>query len=120
MRADIKDEGIDTNQPNASNWIRRISGANGAEVRHIFDGQNGLPDDFNFDNLSTSQQVAALWDNGVSFVDSNIDGDPISLRVETGDIFIVSANNTFYLIRVTAISETIDNNQDSYMMDIRF
>jgi hypothetical protein len=120
MRADLKDEGIDLNQPAASNWIRRISGANGAVVRHIFPGQNGLPDDFNFDNVSTSQQVASLFENGVSFVDTNIDGDPISLRVQTNDIFTVSANNTFYLIRVSGISETIDNNQDSYMMDIRF
>ena len=117
--AEIKDEGIDGG-PLASNWIRRISGANGAEVRHLFNGQNGLADNFEFDNVSTAGQVAALWDNGVSFVDTNSDGDGVSLRVEPGDIYTISANNTFYLIRITQVVETVDNNQDNYMVDIRF
>lgn len=118
-RADIKDEGIDGG-PISSNWIRQISGANGASLKHIFEGQGGLPDNFDFDNVTTSQQVASLWDNGVPFVDTNADGDPVSLRVETGDIFSVMANNKFYLLRVAAINETVDNNQDNYMIDIRF
>jgi len=117
--ATIKDEGID-GSPLASNWIRRISGANGAMMKHIFTGQGGLPDDFDFDNVTTSQQVASLWDNGVSFVDTNTDGDPVSLRVEQGDVFTVSANNKFYLIRVSQINETVDNNADNYVIDIRF
>lgn len=118
-RADIKDEGID-GSPVASNWIKRISGANGASIKHLFSNQGGLPDDFDFDNVTTSQQVASLWDNGISFIDTNTNGDLISLQVETGDIFTVSANNKFYLIRVAAINETVDNNQDNYMIDIRF
>jgi hypothetical protein len=117
--AEIKDEGID-NGPVESNWIRRISGANGAEVRHLFNGQNGLADNFEFDNVTTAGQVAALWDNGVSFVDTNADGDGVSLRVEQGDLFTISANNTFYLIRISQVVETVDNNQDNYMVDIRF
>jgi len=94
------------------------SGTGGLDF--LFNGQNGLADNFEFDNVSTAGQVAALWDNGVSFVDTNSDGDGVSLRVEPGDVYTISANNTFYLIRIAQVVETVDNNQDNYMVDIRF
>ena len=118
MRAEIKDEGIDGG-PVESNWIRRISGANGAEVRHLFPNQNGLPEDFTFESVSTTQELASIWDNGLGFVDTNADGDEISLRVEQGDMFMVLREGKYYMIRVATINETINNNDDNYMIDIR-
>jgi len=118
MRAEIKDEGIDGG-PVESNWIRRISGANGAEVRHLFPNQNGLPEDFTFESVSTTQELASIWNNGLGFVDTNADGDEISLRVEQGDMFMVLREGKYYMIRVATINETVDNNNDNYMIDIR-
>lgn len=119
VEAEIKDEGIDSG-PLASNWLRRISGTNGATVKHLFKGQNGLPDNYDFANVTTSEQVSALFDNGEVFVDANTAGELVSFRVEVGDEFIVRRDAKNYLIKVTQINETVDDNGDNYVIDIKF
>lgn len=116
--AEIKDEGIDGG-PLASNWIRRISGVNGVVVKHLFRGQNGLPDNYEFANVTTSEQIDALWVNGFDFVDTNTAGDLVSIKVEVGDEFIVQKGSKHYLIKVTQINETMDDNGDNYVIDIK-
>lgn len=117
--AEIKDEGIDIDEPMDKNWIRRISGANGSTVKHLIPNQNGLAESFNFDDIQTQEQLAAIWNNGLDFVDTNNVGEVISFRVELDDLFIVEANSKYYILKIVEINETPDNNQDNYVVDIK-
>ena len=120
IEAEIKDEGIDQSLPDADNWIRRISGANGTEVKHLFANQMGLSENFNFNDIETSEQIAGIWDNGIAFSDMNGNNELISLRVEIGDTFIALRDNKYYLFVVRDIVETSADNADNYMLDVKF
>lgn len=118
--AEIKDEGIDLDEPMDKNWIRKISGANGAQLRHLIPNQNGLPESFTFEDINVADQIEAVWENGQDFVDTNTVGDPISLKVELDDIYIVLKDGKYYLLKVVEINETLDSNADNYVVDIKY
>ena len=117
--AEIKDEGIDLDEPMDLNWIRRISGVNGSEVKQLVPNMNGLPESFTFEDVFTPDQIAAVWDNATDFLDSNDAGERISFRVGIGDLFIVENSGKYYMIKVVEINETTDSNGDNYVIDIK-
>ncbi|MBT8189290.1 MAG: hypothetical protein KJO29_02585, partial [Bacteroidia bacterium] len=118
--AEIKDEGIDLDEPMDKNWIRKVTGANGSEIRQLIANTNGLPETFKFEEVFTPDQIAAVWENGNEFTDTNNVGEKISFRVELDDVFIVESNGIYYLINVVEINETTDSNSDNYVVDIKY
>ena len=71
--AEIRDEGI-VDVLTDQTWKQQISGMNGAEIRYIKKGQNGVSESFSFDGVDFKGQIAALWSNGVAFTKKVLTG----------------------------------------------
>ncbi|MEM9917332.1 MAG: hypothetical protein AAF990_04510 [Bacteroidota bacterium] len=109
MLADIVDQGIDINKVAAENWIQKIEPANGASLR-IPDGFQ--PETFDFDSFTEKQQIVDLYDAGTSITESDV--------VAVDDVFIVkTAADNYFLMKVTAIEITPDNNLDNYKLTVK-
>jgi hypothetical protein len=118
--AEIKDEGIDLGQPNATNWRQQISGTNNAEVKALRAGENGLSESFDFSSVQYKEELAGLFtDNGIDFVLMNDDSELVSNAVAAGDMFIVNRDGNYYFLTVTSVDPTTDDNGDSYTFDIK-
>lgn len=103
--AEIRDMGIDLNQPIASNWRQRIEPVNGAVLAVVTSAG------YNFADIETKGQVVALFDEGEEVDMSSV--------VATGDAFVVRKDNDYFLLEVTEIILTSDDNNDYYQFDIK-
>lgn len=117
--AEIKDEGIDTDQTAALNWIQKISGVNGSEIRYLIPGQSGLAEDFTYESVASQEVVAGLLESGVAFTSTNAAGEPISDVVVAGDMFAVRNGDNNYLIIIREVNVITDSNDDNYVIDIK-
>jgi len=109
MAAHLKDEGIDLNLPTSSNWLKNISAVNGSTLR--VPGTDFPVDDY--DAVEFSEDISIAFDNGTTINTTGV--------VVVGDKYLVrSAANTTFLVLVTDIIETTDNNQDYYQLSIKF
>ncbi len=118
--AEIRDEGIDTARPVSSNWRQQISGVNGSEVKYLKKGQNGLSENFSFDDIKVKEQMVSLWQNGVAFNTKSADNmRDVSNVVAVGDIFIIKNVNKYYTIIVKDVVVTSSDNNDNYVLDIK-
>jgi hypothetical protein len=122
--AEIRDEGIDLDQPAETNWIQRISGVNGSEIKYLIPGENGLSETFTYEDVVSQQALAELFDNGVDFTATNDDGDKISNVVQVGDVFTVRNGEKTYLVIVREVniiptSMQTNSNGDNYVVDIK-
>lgn len=119
--AEIRDEGIDLGRPVANNWRQQISGINGSEIKSLVKGENGLSENFSFEDIVISEQLLPLWQNGKSFTQKSSDGmRDVSDVVVAGDIFVVKNGDKYYLILVRNVVVTSDDNTDNYVLDIKF
>lgn len=119
--AELKDEGIDVSQPDALNWVQRISGANGTTIKQLIPRENGLSENFTFSSVTTDVQLAGIWGNGVDFTSMNTTtGEAISKIVEIGDLYIVNRDANYYLLEVTNVNVTPGDNTDSYTFNVAF
>ena len=107
--AEIRDAGIDLNQPPADNWKQRILAVNNAELRSA---DNSQPELFDFENITIKEQIKAAFDAG-----NVISGE--SDKVAIDDIFIIKRDNNYYILKVADISVTTMNNSDFYEFDIK-
>lgn len=113
-RAEINDEG-NVSMSN-SKWRRVISPTNGAAVRYI--DKSKLPETFSYENVKTQEEVIAAFDSGIKF--TQVGGDFESNEVKVGDTFTVkTADNRYFIIKVTNITETTGDNNDFYTFSIK-
>lgn len=118
--AEIKDEGIDLGQPNATNWRQQISGSNGSVIKYLKPGENGLSESFSYDDVQYKEEIAELFtDNGVDFTLTNDNSELKSNVVNEGDLFVVERDGNYFLLSVLSIEVTADNNADNYAFDIK-
>ncbi|MFK7808505.1 MAG: hypothetical protein AB8F74_11940 [Saprospiraceae bacterium] len=110
--ADIKDEGIDSSQPDDSNWKQQISGINGSEIRFV-GNDTTLPEGTSYANITTQEQIETVFGNADAL------SGGVSAVVVIGDEYAVKNGDNYYYIKVTEITETDDNNNDSYTFDIK-
>ena len=120
LLAEIKDEGIDLNQPIMDNWKRQISGVNGSIVRSLIPGMAGLSENYSFMNDYLRSDMIALYEAGIDFTITNSEDEVVSSKVNVGDSFIVRNGENYYLIFIREVNETGDNNMDNYVIDIKF
>lgn len=105
----LKDEGIDLSLPNDQNWKKRIS-AIGSNVLRT-PGVDFPIDDFAAVQFSEEIQVA--YANG--------DDIGVSAVITVGDRFLMElTTGEIVLFVVTNISETTNNNEDSYELSIKY
>lgn len=119
--AEIRDEGIDLGQSLPNNWRQQMSGINGSEMKYLKKGENGLSENFSFENVVISEQLLTLWDNGVSFTQKSVDNErDVSDKVAEGDVFVVKNGSKYYIFLVRQVVVTSDDNTDNYVLDIKF
>lgn len=103
--ADIIDLGLDGT---TGEWRQQIEGANGTTLR-AEDPNN--PELFNFANINSREAIIAAFDSGISAEPSN--------TVGIGDVFIANRGGDFFIMTVTAITVTPNDNEDFYLFDIK-
>jgi hypothetical protein len=108
--AEIRDLGIDTNQPAATNWIQRVEGVNGSDLRVV--NLANLPDGFTFDGVSSKEEVAEAFNSGTA-----ADPSPV---LQVGDLLAVSSFTNIYIIQVDEVNVTDNDNEDFYRFSIKF
>ncbi|HHH50439.1 MAG TPA: hypothetical protein ENK52_05635 [Saprospiraceae bacterium] len=107
--AHIKDMGIDLSKPLAENWLKKIKGINGSILRKP--GAN-LLEGFSFQNIQYSEEIVGIFEGSTEIIESA----PIIL----GDIFTVKNGDNYFLLEVTAVNSTVDNNEDSIEFSIKY
>ena len=103
--ADIIDLGLDGT---TGEWRQQIEGANGTTLRAA---DPGNPELFNFVNINSREAIIAAFDSGISAEPSN--------TVGIGDVFIANRGGDFFIMTVTAITVTPNDNEDFYLFDIK-
>lgn len=116
--AELRDLGIDNSLPNAENWIQRVAGVDGATVKYIQAGMNGVSEDFMFSNISFTEQVVSLHDSGIDFTEM-VGGSLASNVIQIGDILSVKDGDNYYLVEVENVTVTVDDNTDQYTINIK-
>lgn len=107
--AELKDEGIDLSAPtNAENWKQQIRAINNAELRALTPGN--MPDGFNFNTVSTLEEVIAAFNAAQQIT--------VSEEVSVGDMFAIKRGNNYYLMLVTEVNVTENDNGDNYVVSI--
>jgi len=89
-------------------------------MKELKPNQNGLLETFTFGDVTSTEQIESLWSNGIDFVDVGSAGELRSEVVEVGTTYIVQRQGKFYLIDVVEVNETPDNNNDNYVVDIKY
>ncbi len=106
--AQIRDLGIDLNLPNATNWLRQIRAVNGAMLRAP---GNSQPEGFSFENIRSRDALVAAFDAGTDIGDSE--------AVQVGDIFLVQNTDDYFILLVTDVVVTENDNNDYYEFEIK-
>ena len=106
--AHLIDLGIDTNQPMALNWRKKIGPGMNATLRVL--GENA-PEGFTFSSTNTKEQIQGAYDTGTTITESEV--------VETGDLFLVLKAGEYFLLKINKINETSADNKDSYEIEVK-
>lgn len=114
--AHIKDEGIDTDKVMAENWKQRISGLNGSVIKVPGTG-NG--ENFSYDDVNTVEEILTAFDAADVLTETNTDGELISDIVNVDDVFLVQNGQSYWILKVTDVNVTTDDNSDSYEFSIK-
>ena len=107
--AEIADNGIDISQPASSNWIQTISPVNGAELRTV--DLSSIVEIGTFGAVDSKEQILTAFNNG-----SPVSESPVVL---IGDVFVVSSAGSLYIMEVSDVVATSDNNEDYYIFNIK-
>lgn len=118
-RAEINDE--DNITKNSNEWRQVISPTNGAAVRYV--DKTKLPENFSYENVKTEAEIISAFDLGIKFNTVTENGmvvDFESNKVQLGDTFTVkTADNRYFIIKVTKIVVTPNDNNDYYEFSIK-
>lgn len=104
--ADLRDQGIDLGAPsNDLNWIQKIAPINGSILKVPAMG-------FSFDEVETADQITTAFDAGTEIAESD--------KVIIGDEFLVQSAGTTFAVQVTDIVVTPNDNDDRYILNVKF
>lgn len=125
--AEIRDLGLDcTMNPGTFNWLRQIGTVNGADMVRV---DQTLIENFDFDAIDKKEPIVDAYTTaGIELADGTstncANGSTTTVAntsdVAEGDVFVVFANSTYYMIRVDAVNENNTNNNDSYELSIKY
>lgn len=125
--AEIRDLGLDCTIPAPGlNWRRQIGSVNGADLRKV---DLTKVENFTFANVTFSEQIIGAYDAGTTLADgestncanaNKTNVTDVSAKLIVGDLFTVKKGDKYYLIRIDQINETAMNNEDNYVLSIKF
>ncbi len=116
--AHLRDEGIDLDSEMAANWKRQISAINGAIIRTVDPSEQ--PEGFSFGAIQFKEEVQSLFDTGRDLITQNDTGRFVTPFVIVGDIFAVQQGDTYFLVEVTNLNVTEIDNNDYYVLSIKY
>ena len=127
-QAEIRDMGLDCTVPSPGfNWRRQIGASNGTILRMVDLTQ---VENFTFDNVDIVEDIQNAFDTGTTFGTSdafNCQTGNVSATVEhvtnilaVGDLFVVQKGTKYYLIRVDEVNETGTDNNDTYVLSVKY
>ncbi len=105
LKADIIDLGLNLT---TGEWRQQIQGQNGITLRAA---NTSGPELLDFNNINFRETIIAAFDDGVDAAPSEI--------VQEGDIFIANRGGDYFIMTVTSINVTPNDNRDSYLFDIK-
>ena len=101
----IIDLGLDLT---TGDWRQQIEGANGAELRSA---NMSSPELFNFNDINSREAIVAAFDSGVVGNTSGV--------VAEGDVFMARRGADYFIMTVTDVKITQNNNEDRYLFNIK-
>jgi hypothetical protein len=105
--SEIRDQGIDLEaEADSLNWIQRIAPITANDVELA-----ALSSEFDFEAVATRAEVAESFDEAATVDESDV--------VQIGDVFAVRRGTNHYLLLVTDVNVTPDDNTDSYTFTIK-
>lgn len=125
--SEIRDMGLDCTVPAPGlNWRRQIGTINDADMVKVDETQ---VENFTFDNVTVKEEIEAAYTTGTELSDgfsescatgSETAVTDVTEEVVVGDMYVVFANDTYYLIRIDAVNETDSDNDDNYELSIKY
>ncbi len=131
--AEIRDLGIDcTIAVEMENWRALFGTVNGADMRQV---DLSVVENFTFDGAGTKEAIQAAYDSGITLADGESQAPSCATTTVTDatastpavdDMFVIFANNTYYLIRIDEVNfvhSAVDpdvRNDDNFVFSIKF
>jgi hypothetical protein len=124
--SEIRDMGIDcTIGGGDENWRAQFGTINGAVMIKVDKSQ---VESLTFDNVDTKEAIVGAFDTGFSLDDgisTNANCDETTVTDVSGDIavddlFVVFANDTYYLLRVDEVNASGGDNADNIVFSIKY
>ncbi|MBR9921124.1 MAG: hypothetical protein GYB31_09815 [Bacteroidetes bacterium] len=125
--AEIRDLGIDCAEPDADNWLAQFGTVNGADMKRV---DPGSLEDFTFDGTDSKEVILQAYNTGAELSDgstvntSGCDAVPLSVTdvaaPVAGDVFVVESGGVYYLIEVEEVNVTTSDNDDNYVLNIKY
>jgi hypothetical protein len=89
---------------------------------------SALGENFTFADVKTQEAIVAAYDAGVALADGTSENPScvttavtdVSDVVVAGDIFAVLANGTYYLFQVDEVNPSFGDNDDNYVLSIKY
>jgi len=79
-----------------------------------------IQDHLSDSQVTYSEQIAALYANGVNFTQKSTDNlRDVSNKVNVNDLFVVKNGDKYYLLVVKNVKVTTADNKDSYTFDVK-
>lgn len=106
--SELQDGGVDT--AGTGLWRRVIIAENGATIRSL------SPEDttgFSYGAIEFEEEVRALFDDGTEPTNNRVG------PVESGDVFVVNRDDTYWLVQVESVDEDPDANDDGYVINYK-
>ena len=104
-KSEIKDLGIDSGAPVATNWLQKIQGINGTELKVAAPGTD-------FTKIVFTEQILSLWTNGTAVSGA-------TAKVGKGNQYVAKRGTTYYFFEVADVIATTNDNQDKYELNIK-
>jgi hypothetical protein len=93
----------------ATNWIKKIGPGPNAELRLA---GASAPEGFSYETTTTKEVIQAAYDTGDTITETEVVG--------VGDLLLVQKDGIYFLVKVTSINETMDDNADYYELEVKF
>ncbi len=102
--SELKDEGIDAGEPDATNWKQMISAINGAELKSTT---------VTYASVSTKEAIEEAFNNGTAISGA-------TSKLTGGEVFVVkNSGGEFFLIEIDDVVVTTTDNADQYVINIK-
>jgi len=119
FQAELKDLGYGTVDGKPNTWLKKLTAVNGAGIKHVIPGENGLPSDFTFESVSSMEELITIYDQAQVFTTRNDDNEVESKVLEVGDVFSIKHIDRYFLIKIVEIHDHTADTEDYYVIDIK-